>query len=99
MTTTPTTRLLSILFLGAFAWGMCSVPATTAQHSQHEKAKPKPRADGHQMEHAGGSVSKMHSGKASRHPLRHATMQALVLPALADTLGLSADQKRRLERA
>lgn len=97
MTMTPATRFLSTLLLGAVAWSMCSVPSATAQHGRHEKANHKPRAEGHEMEHAGGPISEMHSGETSRHPLRHATMQALVLPALADTLGLSADQKRRLE--
>lgn len=99
MTKTSAPRFLFTLLLVACAWGMLSVPAVTAQYEGHEKENHKPRAEGHEMNRAGDAASKMHSGDPShsRHPLRHATMQALVLPALADTLGLSADQKRRVE--
>lgn len=109
MIRTRTRRFLSAILFLALVGGMLSVPSATAQHEEHNEAKHERHAENQgKMQHREGSrhedcprgtASQMHSSTASTsgHPLRRATMQSLVLPALADTLGLSADQTRRLE--
>lgn len=107
MTRTLTSRVLSILLLAGLLGSAALPSSATAQHKHAEEANHETHAE-NEMQHREGQVHPGHaehsSSKAqheeaskSRSPLRHATMQALVLPALADTLGLSADQTRRLE--
>lgn len=51
---------------------------------------------GMMMPHMMGMMGMMHQGKMMQHPLHRTTMMAFVLPAMADTLGLSEQQLARL---
>lgn len=107
MTRTLTSRILPILLIAGLLGSAAFTTSATAQHKHgeganhetHPETEMQHRESQHKKKHAEHSSSQPHHEETSKSesPLRHATMQALVLPALADTLGLSADQTRRLE--
>ncbi len=97
MIMTHLNKALSLVFVAAFLGVMVAPPAALGQHGKHAENHDTRQREGH----AEGPAAEPHRGQKGRSApsLRHTAMKALVLPALADTLGLSADQERRLEDA